>query len=330
MVDERIRPPRLEEGATLGIIATSTPVDAAGEELVERGYERLRSEGFEVVEAPNCRRHVGHMAGTVDDRVRALHRFFLDDDIDGIMSFWGGLNSHQLLEKLDWELIAAHPKPLVGYSDLTCLTNTITAKTGLVTYQGPAGITFAKPKAFEYSLHWFRRVIMEEWTAIDVEPSPVCSDNLWYESDDEVMVEKEAPGWRCFRPGEASGRIVGGNFGTLLLLAGTPYWPPLDGAVLFVEEDEVETPATVDRMFTQARQMGVFDAVAGLVVGRFPASVGLDEDGLDAMLERALDGVDIPVLVDVDFGHTDPRMTIPIGMDCRLDATGQRLRFVAS
>ncbi len=315
-----ILPPALPEGATLGIIATSTPVDAAGEELVQRGYRRLRNLGFEVVEAPNCRDHVGHTAGTVDQRVEALHAFFADDAIDGIMSFWGGLNTHQILEYLDWELIAANPKPLVGYSDLSCLTNAITAKTGLVTFQGPAGITFAKPKLFEYSVRWFQRVLMEGGDELVYEPAKTCSDNVWYEREDEKMVEKPAPGWRCFRAGEAVGPVVGGNFGTLLLLAGTDWWPEMEGRILFVEEDEAETPGTVDRMFTQARQIGMFDQIAGLVVGRFPESVGLEPVELERILQWSLGDYDFPVMVDVDVGHTDPRLTIPLGVKCRMDA----------
>ncbi len=328
MTSELINPPKLNEGSTLGVIATSTPVDAAGDALVERGYRRLRELGFEIVEAANCRCHIGHMAGGVDERVEALHRFFADDGIDGIISFWGGLNTHQMLEHLDWELIAENPKVLVGYSDLTCLTNTITSKTGLVTFQGPGVITFAKPTLFDYSIRYFRKVLMEGGEELHYRPSPVCSDNIWYERDDEKMLEKEAPGWRCFRSGRAEGPIVGGNFGTLLLLAQTPWWPEMQGRVLFVEEDEVESPGTVDRMFTQARQMGVFDEIAGLVIGRFPESVGLSDEGLDELLARTLQGYDVPVMVDVDFGHTDPRITYPLGVRCQIDAGVGELKLV--
>src|SRR5690554_110939 len=133
---ELIRPPRLPKNATLGVIATSSEITHAGDALVERGYQRLRERGFEIVEAPNCRTVHGHAAGTVKERVDALHGFFADPEIDGIIAYWGGLNTHQLLEYLDWELIARNPKPLVGYSDVTGLSNAITAKTGLIRSRG--------------------------------------------------------------------------------------------------------------------------------------------------------------------------------------------------
>lgn len=321
MKSELIRPSALPPGATLGVIATSSPINGGGDALIERGYERLRDKGFDIVEAPNCRSKYGHAAGTIEERADALHAFFADPDIDGIIAFWGGLNTHQILEYLDWELIAENPKPLVGYSDVTCLSNAITQMTGLVTFSGPAVITFAKPTLFDYSWRCFERVLMEGGERLNYEPSPVCSDNAWYEHEDKKMVEKPAPGWRCYQPGEASGPIVGGNLGTLLLLADTPYWPDMEGCILFAEEDEDESPGTIDRMFTQARQMGIFDQIAGMVVGRFAACVEFgDDDSFEMILDDALAGYDFPVMLDVDFGHTDPLMTFPLGVECRMDA----------
>jgi muramoyltetrapeptide carboxypeptidase len=329
MKSELIRPPALPSDATLGVIATSSPITGGGDALIERGYRRLRDKGFEIVEAPNCQRDHGHTAGTIEERVDALHAFFADPDIDGIVAFWGGLNTHQILEYLDWELIAGHPKPLVGYSDVTCLSNAITQMTGLVTFSGPAVITFAKPTLFDYSWRCFERVLIEGGHSLEYEPSPICSDNAWYEREDKAMLERPAPGWRCYRAGEASGPIVGGNLGTLLLLAATPYWPEMEGRILFVEEDEVESPATIDRMFFQARQMGVFDQIAGMVVGRFAASVEFGEgDSFEMILNAALAGYDFPVMVDVDFGHTDPLITFPLGVECRMNAEQGELALV--
>ena len=132
-----------------------------------------------------------------------------------------------------------------------------------------------------------------------------------------------------FRRGQAEGIIVGGNLGTLLLLVATEYMPDLDGKILFVEEDEDETPMTVDRLFTQLRHVGAFGRIAGLVIGRFPASVGFsDQDSLTMILDEALAGYDVPVLYDVDFGHGDPIFTFPIGGRCRLDASNRTLRLL--
>ncbi len=127
-------------------------------------------------------------------------------------------------------------------------------------------------------------------------------------------------GLEVFKKGKAEGSIVGGNIGTLLLLAATPYWPSMKGKILFIEDDEAETPKTLDRYFTQLRQMGVFDQIIGMVVGRFPRCVGLkDDDSLKMILNDALNGYKFPVITEFDMGHTDPIMTVPIGARVQID-----------
>jgi muramoyltetrapeptide carboxypeptidase len=124
------------------------------------------------------------------------------------------------------------------------------------------------------------------------------------------------------RSGTARGRIIAGNLGTMLLLAGTPYWPDLRGAILCVEEDENETPATVDRCFTQLRHLGVYDVIAGLVVGRFPPTVGFSkEDSLEEILLTATRGCTFPIGIDFDFGHWDPIFVLPNGVQAELSVT---------
>ncbi|QDG51147.1 LD-carboxypeptidase [Persicimonas caeni] len=324
-----IRPPRLAQGSRLGVIATSSPIDELDDAVIARGYARLAEVGLEVVEAPNCRRAVGHTAGTIEARVQAIHDFLTDPSIDALMAFWGGHQTHQLLEYLDFELFAAHPKPIIGYSDLTPLLNVITARCGLVTFSGPAVITFAKPTLFDYTVRWFERVLFEGGRELDFQAAEMVSTNLWYEREDLAMLERPSQGWKTYAAGVARGRLFGGNLGSLLLLSGTPYWPDLEGTILFVEEDEVESPETIDRLFTRLRQMGVYDQVNGMVIGRFPDSVEFTrEDSLRDILDVALRGYDIPVLYDVDFGHTDPLLTLPIGVEAELDAAGGRFRLL--
>jgi muramoyltetrapeptide carboxypeptidase len=96
-----IKPKAIKSGDTFGIVACSTPITASSEETIERAYQRIRDRGFNIVEAPNCRKIHGHAAGTIKERVKALHDFFRNPKIDGILHYWGGYQSHQLLEYLD-------------------------------------------------------------------------------------------------------------------------------------------------------------------------------------------------------------------------------------
>jgi muramoyltetrapeptide carboxypeptidase len=324
-----IKPKALKPGDTLGIVTCSTPLSECGEETVQRAYARLRDRGFHLVEAPNCRTMTGHAAGTIKERVKALHDFFKDSKIDGILNYWGGYQSHQLLEYLNFDLIKKHPKAFIGYSDSTALQVGIYAKTGLVSFSGPAGISYGKPVFPEFSWEHFKKVVMNPEVPFQLSSSSEYSDNPWFLEADKKMRFEPNLGWKVFRKGKAQGAIVGGNIGTMLLLSGTEYWPNLRGKILFVEEDESESTKTLDRIFTHLRQMGVYEQIAGMVVGRFHQKVGLKpQDSIEMILEDALRSYKFPVITGVDFGHTDPLITFPLGIKCRMDTAKLEIAFL--
>jgi len=280
-----------------------------------------------IVEAPNIDLESGHSAGTIKERVKSLHTFFRRKDIHAIMSFWGGFNTHQVLEYLDFDLIQKNPKILIGYSDTTTLLTAITKKTGLITFNGPAVITFAKPSLPDESIHSFMSLLVDGVSEYNYPTSKRYTDNQWWLEDKMNFEVNE--GLKSFSSGKATGEIAGGNIGTLLLLAGTNYWPNMIGKILFVEDDEAENPKTIDRFFTQLRQMGVFEQINGMVVGHFARCVGLSEnDSLHMILKDALQGYKFPVITEFDMGHTDPMHTIPIGGKVEIDGTKLKVKMI--
>ncbi len=323
-----LKPRALRPGGRLGIIACSTPINAAPD-VIDRAYRRLGELGFQVVEAPNARAQLGHTAGSIRERVKALHAFIRDPKIDGILAFWGGFQGHQLLEYLDYDLIRRNPKPIIGYSDMTSLLVAIHEKAGLVSFNGPAGITFGKPELPEFTRKSFEEVLVRGLTPLSLSSSSEISDNLWFLEPDKKMHFQKNPGWKVFRPGKAEGRLIGGNIGTMLLLAGTDYWPKLKGRIFVIEEDESENSRTLDRFFTQLRQMGVYDEIAGMIVGRFSSSVKLSpSDSLDMILDDALRGYRFPVITEIDFGHTDPLLTLPMGVRARMSTKPLKIELL--
>ena len=319
-VRDIVRVRRLHPGGTIGVIAPGSPVTLQ-EETIRRAYDRLRALGFTIIEASQCRTVRGHTAGSAEERARAIHCFLEDPKVDAIMSFWGGYQTHQILEHLDFQLFARHPKPIIGYSDMTALTVAVHARTGVVTFSGPAVITFAKPDLPSYTWDVFSKVLIEGQDQVVLHQSGEFSDNPWFAHPEGLMVYRQTPAWRALRGGVARGPLLAGNLGVLLLLSGTSYWPDLRGRILVVEEDEVETPETIDRMFTQLRQIGVFDQIAGLAVGRLPSAVRFtDDDTLDSIVMDATRGYNFPIVVNLDYGHTDPLLTLPLGVDAQLDA----------
>ncbi|OFZ53421.1 MAG: hypothetical protein A2428_10140 [Bdellovibrionales bacterium RIFOXYC1_FULL_54_43] len=321
-----LKPKALRRGDTLGIVACSTPIQVSNESTIERCYSYFREKGFKIAEAPNCRKTFGHTAGTIKERVAALHQFFRDNKIDGILSYWGGFQSHQLLEYIDYDLIRKNPKPFIGFSDTTALNIALYSQAGLINFSGPAGITFGKPTVPSFTWQHFEDVLMNGNAAHSFQQSKEYSDNPWWQEESKRMLFKPNLGWKVYRNGFATGKLIGGNLGTLLLLAGTKYWPKLKGSILFVEDDEAESPKTMDRMFIQLRHMGVYDQISGMIVGRFHSAVQFkDDDSLEIILDDALKGYRFPIITNVDFGHTDPLLTIPVGARCTMDTKKPRI-----
>lgn len=250
-------------------------------------------------------------SSSVESRISDLHAAFADPEVAGILTVIGGFNSNELLPYLDWELIAANPKILCGYSDITALQNAILAHTGLVTYSGPHWSSFGMRDHFEPTLEWFVETLLNDQDQ-DLEPSESWTDDDWFLDQD-----KRAPipgeGWWALQPGKASGGIVGGNLCTLNLLQGTPHMPSLDGALLFVEDDYESHPATFARDLTSLLQVPEARGITGLVIGRFQQASGMTRDLLEQIIrtQPGLNG--LPVLANTDFGHTQPQITLPIG-----------------
>ncbi len=207
----------------------------------------------------------------------------------------------------------------MGYSDISALLVAIHRKTGLVTFLGPALLPqfgeFDGLDAFTES--WFRSVLMAPVSPLSLDASGVsiCERLAWDREHTRPRRRYPDPGPRMVKRGQAEGRIVAGNVGTMLALAGTPFFPDLDGAILCIEDDETESTATVDRFLTQLRLMGAFDRISALVVGRFHPAVGFNrEDSLADLLIQATLGHDLPIAMDFDVGHTDPMVILPQGI----------------
>lgn len=247
----------------------------------------------------------------VASRVSDLHAAFADPQVAGILTVIGGFNSNELLPHLDWELIAANPKIFCGYSDITAVQNAILARAGLVTYSGPHWSSFGMRDHFEQTQRWFAQALFDEGP-IDLRPAQAWTDDLWF-LDQDNRTAHPGPGWWPLRPGTAAGRIIGGNLGTLNLLQGTGYMPSLGGALLMVEDDAASDADTFARNLTSLLQLPDAFGVQGLVIGRFQHASGVTRFLLEQIIARQDRLAGLPVLGNVDFGHTNPLATFPIG-----------------
>jgi muramoyltetrapeptide carboxypeptidase len=322
-------PPRLAPGDLVGVVSPSSAIAAQVPRRFERGAAELVRRGFRVRVGEHARTATGWTAGAPADRAADLHAMFADPEVRAIVCTIGGYNANQLLELLDYDLIAANPKLFVGFSDITALHGAIHARTGLATMLGPALLSQWGEYGgmHEYTWDAFERVAMHaEAAGVFRHPTHRYSERLWWDTeDDRERVRESARPWRTVRGGVAEGPIVAGNLDTLRLLLGTPWEPSFDGALLCLEEDEeYGKPWMVERELFHLRQAGVLDRVVGLVHGRIHRESGFERDEwIDEILLRATEGMTLPLAVGVDFSHTDPLLTLPWGVRARLDAADE-------
>lgn len=252
-----------------------------------------------------------------------------------IVAAIGGDHSCHLLPYLDFVRIQRNPKIFMGYSDISVLNVAIWKETGLVTFNGPALLTdFAEfPRMFEYTEQYFLKTLCEPTATGVISPSTWWTEELldWQEKEDLERPRSRSPstGWTWLKPGKAQGTLIGGCLESLQHLRGTRFWPDWEGAIFFFETSEDKpSPASVDAILMDYENMGILDKLAGLIVGR-PMEYS-DEEKLqlrDVIFERTK-RYSFPIITDMDFGHTAPQFTIPVGCQAQIDTEQQRFEIV--
>lgn len=304
-------PVRLRSGDTLRIIAPSCSRAFVMEyDNTKWIDERFGAMGLKIEYGDHVDEIDEFDSSSIASRVADLHAAFADPQVDGIVSVIGGFNSNELLPYLDWNLIAENPKVFCGYSDFTALANAVHAKTGLLTYVGAHWSSFGMRDHFEPTGQWFRAATHEQ--AWSIEHTGDYTDDLWFMDQDKRIVQETEGPW-VLTPGTASGTVIGGNLGTLNLLQGGEFMPPLDGAFLFLEEDAAADIHDFGRNLASLLQMPGAAGIAGLAIGRFQRDSRITRSLLEQLIAKhpVLQGV--PVVANLDFGHTSPMFTLPIG-----------------
>jgi muramoyltetrapeptide carboxypeptidase len=308
-----IRPKALREGDTVGLITPSSYVsDPDRLALAER---TARYFGLVPKFGKNVRKREGYLGGTVAERLEDLHGMFRDPEVKGVFAIRGGYGASQLLDLIDYELIRAHPKVFLGYSDITALHLAIHKLAGLVTFHGPVTLSRFTP----YTQEHFRKALFSTEPMGRV-TNPPDSDPL-----------RPAHTLRTVRPGRARGPLMGGNLTLISTTMGTPYEIETAGEILFLEDVD-EEPYSIDRMLTQLRLAGKLDAAAGVIFGEcqdcrprefkpsYESTLSVGE-----VVDEILGRLRMPVLSGLTIGHTDDQLTLPLGVRAELDAGKEEL-----
>ncbi|MBN1274860.1 LD-carboxypeptidase [Candidatus Woesearchaeota archaeon] len=312
-------PPKLKVGDEIRVI---TPARSRMlpwiQNIKDDAHEKLESMGFTVTYG----KHVDEMdefgSTTIEHRMEDLHDAFSDKNVKAVLTVIGGFNSNQLLRHLDYDLIRANPKILCGYSDITALQNAIYTKTGMVTYSGPHWFTFGDKKSIVYTEQKFRECLMQEGS-YRITPSREWSDDRWANDQENRSFTKNEGYW-VLNEGSAEGTIVGANLCTFNLLQGTEYKPSLKDTILFLEDDHESQPHHFDRNLQSVLHQNDFSGVKGIVTGRFQNESNMTKEILTSIVKTKKELDNIPIIANVDFGHTTPMAAFPIGGKARITA----------
>lgn len=304
-------PPALRPGDAISVVApASAPkraaFDAAMANLQAAGY---RPKTYRDVCTPH-----GYLSGTDAARADELNQAFADPETTMVLAARGGYGVGRILDRIDYGLLAARPKIVCGYSDITALHAAIGRLCGLVSFHGPnlidgLGDDSADSEAERSATHAL--LAGQRKRGDDLLPA--------------------APAMRTVVGGQAEGRLVGGNAAVLLSILGTPYGPDFegpgsDGAILLLE-DVHEAPYRIDRLLTQLRLAGVLGRLGGVVLGYFTDADARRGPSVDEVAAELLEPLGVPTLASAPIGHEHPNLPLPLGARVELDVDAGTLRL---
>ncbi len=302
-----IKPKRLNKGDLVGLITTSFPVS---KQVIEKSIAYLQGIGFEVRVGKYASEAFGFLAGKPEERASDLMEMFLDDNVKAIFINGGGRNASHLLPLLNYDEIKKHPKIFMALSNPSIIANALTVKSNLITFHGPTGFLFGEAGVTPFTEKHMIKTIIDGEIIGEVE--------AWR----EVEVLKKAIK-------SVRGRLYGGHLLTIRALIGTPYEPDWSGAILFIE-DCFKEMHDFDDSLMHFKLAGILNKISGLVIG---TPEGVEEksypsvETMQDVVVRICKEYDFPILYGLDIGHTDNKVTLPIGAMAELDSQKGTLKI---
>jgi muramoyltetrapeptide carboxypeptidase len=315
-----VQPPRLEPGDTIMFVA---PAGDLNREKMMRAKERLEAMGYTVKMRRDLFASEGYLAGSDERRADELMQAFLDPEVDAVFPGTGGYGTMRIFDRLDFEKIRAHPKILLGFSDITGLHLALNRRAGLVTFHTPTPMwgLGGENGMTPFSDTYF-------WKAI-------LADETVKQEGYTIEIPPEAPQPIVLGTGRARGRLTGGNLSLVAALEGTPYAVDTRDAILMIE-DVHEAPYRIDRMLCQLKLAGKLDTLRGAVLGQFTRTRDRDDDPeptdprftVDGVLRQYFEPLGIPVLMNYPVGHHKMNAGLPMGGMVEIDADEGLLRIL--
>jgi len=333
-----LKPKRLKRGDTIAAISPSSGLAALAPHRYQAGKRQIEETfGLKVVETPNALREPDWLYGNPKARADDLHWALENSNIQGIFATIGGDESVRILPCINTDAIGSHPKIMMGFSDTT-ITLSAFLRAGVASFYGPSvlcdlaencGIRPFVEKSVVRALFdavSFDFEAAEEWTEEFLD---------WGQPENQSRARTFASseGW-IWLQGKASvsGRLIGGCLDVLEFLKGTPWWIPKklwDRAIFFAETSEgAPPPGLVGYWLRNYGSQGILERISGLLLARPMGYSPQMTQALYAEVRRVLAEFgreDLPVVANMDFGHTSPQMVVPIGCRATIDPAAKRV-----
>lgn len=323
-----------KDNLTVGVFSSSSPISATVPVRYNRGKEYLESKGFRVVNGNLCGKQDYYRSGSIMERAYEFNQLLYNDEVQVLMAAIGGYNTNSILPYIDYEYLKQHPKIIMGYSDTTAVLLGIYAKTGLVTFYGPAlASSFGEfPPFVDKTFASFQSIVCDD-ISLPYEykmPSEWTDEFIsWSQQDRGKAAYPNS--WVSVNPGICTGRLIGGNLNTMGGFFGTEFMPEINTGDILLIEDSLKDAATIERSFSMLKLAGVFDKINGIILGKHEK---FDDNGTGRkpyeILMEVLGVCHVPFLAEFDCCHTHPMFTMPIGCHVELDATNKRVRLLES
>ncbi len=243
-----------------------------------------------------------YLAGTDKQRAAVINSLFVNSEVDAILCARGGFGAMRMLNYLDWDLINNNHKPFIGFSDNTAILLSLIERTDCPVIHGPTLTSLVKAE------------LQTIQSLIDILKEPKTL--LKYKIDKNLNVGSNKT--------NICGRFVGGNLSTISHLIGTEFMPDFKSSILFLEE--INEPAyKIDRMLTQMKLAGCFDQLCAVVTGSFEDCA--QPQYINEIFADIFQPYGVPVFTGLSCGHGDVNLSIPLGIECRIDLDKFELVF---
>ncbi|MBD2388034.1 S66 peptidase family protein [Cylindrospermum sp. FACHB-282] len=301
-----IKPPRLQIGDTVGLVAPAGIVDPKDIAETQQSLGKL---GLKIKIGTHLLDRYGYLAGKDIDRAQDINTMFADKSVKAIIAMRGGWGCNRILPLINYPLIRTHPKVIIGYSDITSLLLAINARSRIITFHGPVATSTWN----QFTVDYFQRILFNAEAA--------TMENL---NSTEGRIER-------ISPGKGQGKLIGGNLSVLAAMVGSNYLPSWRKSILFVE-DIGEDIYRIDRMLTQLKTAGILNQIAGFIFGQCTNCKLGDEPSftLKQVLQDHIQPLGVPAWYGSMIGHIKDKFTLPMGVEVEIDADAGTIKLLES